>query len=107
MNAQQIVDLLNEAVKLDKSAMHALVSNRVPATTALRDHPTIEVDDAGMPGYPKVGLMGILNGITRLDGETIATKWELVPDIRVSIDEFTKTGKTREQFVGFVLLPKK
>lgn len=107
MTPQQIVDLLNEAYKADPSAMHALIANRVPCTDKLRDHPTIEVDDCGTPGYPKVGLLGILNGITRIDGVSIASKWDDVPDTREPLEGFIKEGKTRAKFVGFVLLPKK
>lgn len=106
MTPQQIVDLLNEAVKRDPAAMHALVCNRVPVTEALRDHPTIEVDDIGTPGHAKVGLLGILNGICRIDGVTIASKWETVPNDKKLAEGFTRDGATQQKFVGFVLLEK-
>lgn len=90
MDSQTIVDLLNQAVKADPSAMHALVVNRVPCTDALADHPTIVVDDEGTPGYPHVGLLGILNGITGLEGQTIEAVWDGEP-------------QKPQEFVGFRL----
>ena len=61
-----VVDLLNEAAKLDPQAIRALVDTRVVCNQALADHPTIQVGpasehDSGGPSV--VGLLGILNGI--------------------------------------------
>lgn len=59
--AQKIVDLLNEAVKLDKPAIAALIGFRVPCNDALAEHPTIQV--GAQHGGMMVGWLGILNGI--------------------------------------------
>ena len=59
--ATQIVDLLNEALKLDPDAIQKLIEIRVSCNKSLADHPTIRVrNDDG----DKVGLLGILNGLT-------------------------------------------
>lgn len=68
-----VVALLNEAVKLDPAAMHALVESRVPCNEALADHPTIQVSvydertGEPTPGQFKVGILGILNGLFGTD----------------------------------------
>lgn len=66
VTAQDVVDLLNEAAKLDPQAMRALVDARVVCNDALADHPRIQVGRASDtdPSSPwTVGLLGILNGI--------------------------------------------
>jgi len=68
-----VVALLNEAVKLDPVAMHALVEARVPCNKALADHPTIQVSaydeltGEPTPNWFKVGILGILNGLFGTD----------------------------------------
>jgi hypothetical protein len=62
---RQAVELLNEAFTMDPEALTALTNNRVPCNEALADHPTIQVLDED--GSPKVGLLGILNGIFGAD----------------------------------------
>lgn len=59
--ANKIVDLLNELVRLDKTAMGALLSNRVPCNQDVSEHPTVQVV-AQNNGY-YLGLLGILNGL--------------------------------------------
>ena len=64
VTAEDAVALLNEAVKLDPEAMHALVASRVPCNDEFADHPTIQVLDLDRKGNkPVVGLLGILNGL--------------------------------------------
>jgi len=70
---EDVVKLLNEAVKLDPAAMRALVEARVPCNEALADHPTIQVsaynEQTGKPtpGNFKVGILGLLNGLFGTD----------------------------------------
>lgn len=59
--AQKIVDMLNGVLETDKPAIAALMSNRVPCTETLADHPTIQVVEQD-DGF-HVGLLGILNGL--------------------------------------------
>jgi len=57
---EEVVELLNEAVKLDPTAMDLLVNSRVSCNKELGAHPTIQV----MVGLQRVvGMLGILNGI--------------------------------------------
>lgn len=70
---EDVVNLLNEAVKLDPQAMYALVEARVPCNEALADHPTIQVsaydEQTGKPtpGQFRVGILGLLNGLFGTD----------------------------------------
>ena len=93
IKAQQIVDLLNEAAKLDPGAIHLLCANHVPCNKALGDHPTIPVS-AMQEKYFSVGMLGILNGIAAMDGEVI----EML---------FDQREKGAHQFNGFRLRPPK
>jgi hypothetical protein len=78
MTVQQIVDLLNDAVKCDAVGIAALISQRVPCNDALANHPTIQ---CVCPETPKtddcrVGLVGLLNGIAAIDGELIEAMFD-------------------------------
>lgn len=52
----EVIVILNEAVKADQSTMSALVQTRIPCNEALDAHPTIQTGPQG------VGILGILNG---------------------------------------------
>lgn len=59
--ADRIIDLMNEALKLDPEAVTALIGSRVPCNEALADHPTIQT---GMLECRRlVGMLGFLNGL--------------------------------------------
>jgi hypothetical protein len=83
--ANKIIDYLNELTKLDKPAMGALISNRVPCNQQFADHPTCQCSSQNDGFY--VGLLGILNGLCGIydDGPLkgagpIAAKFEQLPD---------------------------
>jgi hypothetical protein len=59
---------LNELIKLDPDAMHALVETRHPCNEALADHPTTQVIE-NSDGTTSVGLVGILNGLFGVDDD--------------------------------------
>ena len=61
--AQLIVDRLNDMMLYDAEAMHKLCETRVPCNQALTDHPTVQVLDAQDGTPPKVGMLGVLNGL--------------------------------------------
>lgn len=74
--ARQIVELLNEAHQLDKTAVNRLCEHRVECNDALAAHSTIQVAKAHgsntcgaavLVEKYKVGLLGILNGICGVD----------------------------------------
>lgn len=71
--AEKVVDLLNEALSLDRDCVTALVERRINCNEALCDHPTIQVLASKAPGQGgAVGLLGILNGLVGLhDGTDI------------------------------------
>ena len=59
---KDVINLLNEAVKLDQQAMENLVSTRVECNTQLLNHPTIQCTSDN-----RVGLLGVINGIFGID----------------------------------------
>ncbi len=67
VSPDRVIDLLNELVKLDPEAAHALMEYRVPCNEALGDHPSIQVVQ-GESGLV-VGLLGVLNGFFGADEE--------------------------------------
>jgi hypothetical protein len=66
---QDVINLLNEASKLDPAAIRALIKNRVPCSGGLADHPTIQVDTTE-DGEPRVGMLGVINGLFGVDENT-------------------------------------
>ena len=61
--ADRIVEIMNDALKLDPKAISKLVEVRISCNAALADHSSIQVhDETGI--NPAVGILGILNGLT-------------------------------------------
>lgn len=56
LSIDQILEILNQALELDRAAVSALMFNRTPCNRALTDHPTIQT------GEKDVGPMGLING---------------------------------------------
>lgn len=68
VSPQDVIDLLNQAFKLDPQAIEKLFAVRVQCNESLAEHPTIQVRDYG-PDSPNVGVIGLLNGIFGVDDE--------------------------------------
>jgi hypothetical protein len=72
---QDVVDVLNRAVRADRDAMHNLIEAHVPCNAVLADDPTIQVsgynEQTGEPTPDrfKVGLLGVLNGLFGSDDQ--------------------------------------
>ena len=81
---EKIVDLLNEMFRLDPKATDNLLKARVRCNNAVVDHPNVVVMDDD-DGNPVVGLLGLLNGLTK-------------PELRVC-SQHTDDGK--ETLLGF------
>lgn len=60
---QQILDVVNEAISDDPSAMRALFENRVPCNERLANHPSIQVMMESEEVGNTVGILGLLSGI--------------------------------------------
>lgn len=62
---QRVVDLMNEALEADQTAISNLINHRVPCNETLADHPTIQcgIRSPAALSDTTVGLLGILNGI--------------------------------------------
>lgn len=73
VSVNDILAVLNDALKKDPEAMTALVNARVNCNEALENHDSIQVgtyDDKGefaSEGQTKVGLLGLLNGLVGVD----------------------------------------
>jgi hypothetical protein len=66
VSPEEVVEVLNEALKLDAAAITKLVNMRVPCNEKLAKHPTIQV--AKDKDSTKVGMLGIINGIFGANG---------------------------------------
>lgn len=70
---EEVVALLNDALKKDKDAVEALLNNRVACNEELAQHPTIQVASVGVLLDPplgkqyRVGMLGIINGMFGTD----------------------------------------
>jgi len=69
--ARALVHRLNLLIREPETlaAVAALVDVKVDVTQSVADHPTIQID-ARRPGFPKLGIIGLLNGLcgVRNDG---------------------------------------
>ena len=78
-NIEKVVKVLNDALKADPNAIHALLCNRVPCNRELVDHPTIVVESNPVmfdKNLYTVGMLGVLNGVIKpLTGKRIAAKF--------------------------------
>jgi hypothetical protein len=68
VNAQNIVDLLNDAYKIDPAAISSLFQVRRVCNKTLGDHPHVEVFGATAEGPFMVTLIGLINGVLRSVG---------------------------------------
>jgi len=71
--AEQLVEYLNNLLKLDPLAINKLIEYRTPCGKAFIEHPTVQVHFDGAIGNSSVGLLGILNGFVgaNVDGRGI------------------------------------
>lgn len=68
--AAEVIDYLNEVLKIDPDAIHSLIETRVACNDALGDHATTQVGRG-----PSVGLLGILNGLV---GARASDQWGFI-----------------------------
>jgi len=60
---QRIIDITNEAIAADPSAMRAMFENRIPCNQRLSDHDSIQVMKESEAVGNTVGVFGLLSGI--------------------------------------------
>jgi len=65
VNIDDVISLLNDALKLDPKAITNLVGQRVVCNKKLAKHPTVQV--GVVDNNYQVGLLGILNGLFGVD----------------------------------------
>lgn len=63
IHADEVCDLLNEALNMDPNCINDLVSHRVQCNDKIANHPTIQVRQYIDDKYPKLGLIGLINGM--------------------------------------------
>ncbi|MDO8640823.1 MAG: hypothetical protein Q7R33_04715 [Nitrosarchaeum sp.] len=63
ITAKQVCNTLNELLKLDPKCAHDLVSYRTKCNKAVADHPTIQVQQFMVDKFPKIGIIGLINGM--------------------------------------------
>lgn len=69
ISVNNVIDLLNEALNIDREAITKLIDYRVSCNKTLADHKSIQVQDFGNEKDFKVGILGILNGIFGIDSD--------------------------------------
>jgi hypothetical protein len=95
VSVQGVVDLLNEALRMDEHGVSDLVDERITVNKFLANHPTIQCVDTGRGRY-EVGLLGFLNGLFGIDEAKMGA-------IEKVMDEKTKRVigfKVREPWQG-------
>jgi hypothetical protein len=60
---QDVCDLLNEFLKLDYVCAEELIFHHQRCNDAVASHPTIQVGQYENDEFPRVGIVGILNGL--------------------------------------------
>ena len=74
VTVSQVVELLNQALRIDEIAITNLIRTRVPCNKALAKHQTIQVGlqpgcdpDSDQFHEYEVGLLGLINGLFGID----------------------------------------
>jgi hypothetical protein len=76
--ADRCIELMNDALSMDRVAISALCSNRVKCNPQLAGHPTIQC------GPDSVGLIGILNGLCGVFDHGPRTGWGPITAVMAS-----------------------
>ncbi len=101
----QVLALLNEAMLCDPKAVGDLIEQRVLCNTNLVEHPTIQVvwtPDGGdnRRQIPKVGLLGVLNGIFGVDDRSYGPITAIFDDDQKTLLRFERTRSPVEERKG-------
>jgi len=64
---KDVIAMLNEMHQLDPKLMTDMVLHRFPCNEGIKNHKTVQVHGDASVGAPKVGLLGVLNGILGID----------------------------------------
>lgn len=87
VTVQQVVDLLNEALRIDKYAVTDLISERITVNKDLAEHPTIQCVETGKGRY-EMGLLGFLNGLFGVDEKKFGAIVAVIDDKSKIVTEF-------------------
>ena len=66
---QDVCNTLNEMLELDYKCTKKLFEYHVPCNSKIADHPTIQVQKFKTDKFPKVGFIGIINGMFGIRGD--------------------------------------
>ena len=99
----EVIEVLNEALKLDPYAIQRLAGTRIRCNEELADHPTVQVSTGCNVAF-EVGLLGIINGLFGVDDrgwgpiaayydEGILTHFDRVSDLILEPSEDMKDAE--------------
>lgn len=74
MITDTIVSVLNQMLRADPAATHALIANRVPCSATLVAHPVVQVEPR--EGFFTVGMLGVLNGVAAAEDGIVVAVWD-------------------------------
>jgi hypothetical protein len=63
VTAKDVCKLMNELLAKDSDCVHRLVNTRIKCNDDIANHPTVQVQQYKRDKFPKVGLLGIINGL--------------------------------------------
>lgn len=63
ISVDEVCSLLNDMLAADYDCTSSLISQRVQCNDTIANHPTIQVQKYKEDEFPKVGLLGFLNGL--------------------------------------------
>ena len=98
---QSLVELLNETIKLDPTAINQLIDFHTPTNNDIADHPHIMVgetfhQDDTIDHY-NLGMLGLLNGLTDKYGYRLVASYhnkDLIKFELVSVEEYNNRVAT-------------
>ncbi len=88
ITANDVCELLNELLKVDYSCVESLMNYRVKCNIHIANHPTVQVQQFKTDPFPKVGLLGILNGLFGIDADGMGAIYMVIDDNTRKISSF-------------------
>ena len=84
MNSEKVLNILNDALEKDPTAMMALISTTVPTNKKIAESYDIKIHK----GYIEFGLLSVLNKLLEPEGKKIALDYEIDADYIMHAKKF-------------------
>jgi hypothetical protein len=94
---QDVCDLLNELLKLDYDCAHGLISYHQQRNEEVAAHQSIQVQQYKDDKFPKVGIVGILNGIFGIRDDGMGAICFEIDDGKILGFKLTPPAKEQEE----------